>query len=64
MKKNTPSGIAVAAEWDEGVGWTLHLKRSFVNDDGRTSSYRMRYRGLSGAELVSVLDIELDDLTA
>lgn len=62
--KIKPTGLAISATLDDETGWVLHVHRAFTTDDGRTSSYRMRYRGLSNAELVSVIDCELDDLSA
>lgn len=62
--KISPTGVAISATKDDGAGWTLHVHRAFTSDDGRTSSYRMRYKGLSSSELVDVIDCELNDLAA
>lgn len=60
--KNRPTGMAMTAAYIDGEGWQLGLHRAFTDDEGRTTTYRMSYRGLTGPELVSVIDVELEDL--
>lgn len=60
--QNRPTGVAISATYVEDEGWQLSLHRAFTDDQARVSVYRCSYRGLSGAELVSMIDVELDDL--
>lgn len=62
--KNRPTGVAVSAEFDQETGWRLTVHRAFEDEQHRVTTYRMSYRGLSSPELVSMIDVELDDLSA
>lgn len=60
-KAAVPTGCAMSAVYEHGVGWSLTLHMGATTDRGPITE-RARYEGLTRDEMIAVVDCWLEDL--